>query len=421
MHPELVRKLSKPSKVASLFDWKKANNGTVLVLNFHKNRIGIAIGYHPSTVQSSTGGGGGAPASCYELEPLRFDNNNKNHNNNNSNGTCTINSARALSIASRGAINQSCLDRFSDIIETYKVCGVIVSWPIQHDTGRMGAACGRVIYALEQLWEQSNGGNNSNNDNSNSNNYNHNNHNNDDNDNNGINGGSRGLLSRPFCLWDAGHIDLKQRTDPSRRVDAFGRCASYGGSSSSSDSTSTSAKDSSDDHSILASSSSSSSTSSSTSTVPESNNSNNNSNTRNSKYFAGKEQYHEDELTVVVGIWNDFCKEHWPTLTLSPPTAISTKALTNFQVQEQQQQRQETQHINKSNNNNNNNNNSNDTKNNHPENNDQESSLGYDGKFIKVNDVFLLIVVCCLRVTLNKQLNKTNRNGSRYVIYRRTS
>ena len=419
MHPELVRKLSKPSKVASLFDWKKANNGTVLVLNFHKNRIGIAIGYHPSTVKSSTGGGG-APASCYELEPLRFDNNNKNHNNNNSNGTCTINSARALSIASRGAINQSCLDRFSDIIETYKVCGVIVSWPIQHDTGRMGAACGRVIYALEQLWEQSNGGNNSNNDNSNSNNHNHNNHNNDDNNNNGINGGSRGLLSRPFCLWDAGHIDLKQRTDPSRRVDAFGRCASYGGSSSSSssDSTSTSTKDSSDDHSILASSSSSSSTS--TSTVPESNNSNNNSNTRNSKYFAGKEQYHEDELTVVVGIWNDFCKEHWPTLTLSPPTAISTKALTNFQVQEQQQ-RQEAQHINKNNNNNNNNNNSNDTKNNHPENNDQESSLGYDGKFIKVNDVFLLIVVCCLRVTLYKQLNKTNRNGSRYVIYRKTN
>jgi len=250
MHPELVRKLSKPSKVASLFDWKKANNCTVLVLNFHKNRIGIAIGYHPSTVKSSSGGGG-APSSCYELEPLRFDNNNKNHNNNNANGTGTgtINSTRALSIASRGVINQSCLNRFSDIIETYKVCGVIVSWPIQHDTGRMGAACGRVIYALEQLWKQSNGGNN-NNDNSNSSN----NHNNDNN-NSGVNDGSGGLLSRPFCLWDAGHIDLKQRTDPSRRVDVFGRCASYGGSSSS-DSTST--KDSSDDHSILASSSSSS-------------------------------------------------------------------------------------------------------------------------------------------------------------------
>ncbi|OEU14684.1 hypothetical protein FRACYDRAFT_269638 [Fragilariopsis cylindrus CCMP1102] len=238
----------------------------------------------------------------------------------------------------------------------------------------MGAACGRVIYALEQLWEQSNGGNNSNNDNSNSNNHYHNNHNDDDNNNNGINGGSRGLLSIPFCLWDAGHIDLKQRTDPSRRVDAFGRCASYGGSSSSSsDSTSTSTKDSSDDHSILVSSSSSTSTS----TVPESNNSNNNSNTRNSKYFAGKEQYHEDELTVVVGIWNDFCKEHWPTLTLSPPTAISTKALTNFQVQEQQQ-RQEAQYINNNNNNNNN-------KNNHPENNDQESSLGYDARSVSVS------------------------------------
>jgi hypothetical protein len=378
MHPELVRKLSKPTKVASIFDWKKANNCTVLVLNFHKDRIGIAVAYHPSTVISSSGGG--APASCYELEPLRFDNNNKNHNNNNNNGTCTINSTRPLSIASRGAINQICLNRFSDIIEKYKVCGVIVSWPIQHDTGRMGAACGRVIYALEQLWEQSNGGNNNN---DNSNNHNHNNHNN--NNNNSVNGGSGGLLSRPFCLWDAGHIDLKQRTDPSRRVDVFGRCASYGGNSSSD---STSKKDSSDDHSILASSTS-------TSTVPESNNSNNNRNTRNNKYFASKEQYHEDELTVVVGIWNDFCKEHWPTLTLSPPTAISKKALTNFQVpeQQQQQQQQQAQYIN-------NNTNSNDNKNCPPENNDQESPLGYDGKFIKVNDVFLMIVVCCLCVTL---------------------
>jgi hypothetical protein len=391
MHPELVRKLSKPSKVASLFDWKKANNSTVLVLNFHKNRIGIAVAYHPSTVISSSGGG--APASCYELEPLRFDNNNKNHNNNNKNGTGIINSTRALSIASRGAINQSCLNRFSDIIETYKVCGVIVSWPIQHDTGRTGAACGRVIYALEQLWKQSNSGNNNNN----SNNHN-NNDNNNNSKNNGVNGGSGGLLSRPFCLWDAGHIDLKQRTDPSRRVDVFGRCASYGGSSSSD---STSKKDSSDDHSIIASSSSSS-----TSTVPESNN----SNTRNNNYFASKEQYHEDELTVVVGIWNDFCKEHWP-LTLSPPPEISTKALTNFQVQEQQQQ-QQPQNIN--------NNNSNDNKNYPPENNDQESLLGYDGKFIKVNDVLLLIVVCCLRVTLYTA-QQTNRNGSRYMIYRKTN
>jgi hypothetical protein len=406
MHPELVRKLTKPSKVASLFDWKKENNCTVLILNFHKNRIGIAVAYHPSTVIPSPGGGT-APASCYELEPLRFDNNNKNQNSNNNNninnGTGTI---RAVSIASRGAINQSCLNRFSDIIETYKVCGVIVSWPIQHDTGRMGAACGRVIYALEQLWEQSNGGNNNNN---NHNNHNSNNNNNNNNNNgvNGVNGGSGGLLSRPFCLWDAAHIDLKQRTDPSRRVDVFGRCASYGFGSSSS----TSKKDSSDEHSIT-SSSSSSSTATATATVPESNK-NKNSNTRNNKYFAGKEQYHEDESTVVVGIWNDFCKEHWPTLTLPTvtATATATQRVTNFQ--EQQQQAQNC-------NSNNNNNKSNDNNNYPPENNDQESSLGYDGKLMKVNDVFLLIVVRCLRVTLYTA-QQTNRNGSRYMINRNTN
>jgi hypothetical protein len=168
-----------------------------------------------------------------ELEPLRFDKN-------------------------QITIDEQCLDRFSKIIEKYKVCGVVVSWPLQHDTGRMGAACGRTIFALEQLWEQSNGGSND-------------------------------VLSRPFCLWDSGHVVPKQRKDPAKRVDAFGRCASYGHDKEEVESLSSTKDD----------------------------------------YFASIERYHEDELAVVCGVWNDFCKEHWPELyadSFSEPRELNSKA-----------------------------------------------------------------------------------------------
>merc|ERR1712224_311442 len=32
------------------------------------------------------------------------------------------------------------------------------------------------------------------------------------------------------------------------------------------------------------------------------------------EYFASAEQYHEDERTAVVNVWNDYCREHWPDL-----------------------------------------------------------------------------------------------------------
>lgn len=244
MHPQLMKKLSKPSKVASILDWKKMFNNTVLTLNFHKNRVGIAVASHPSL---------GTP--CMELEPLRFDDDNGNRKN------------------ISGSIDRDCLERFSDIIEEYKVCGVVVNWPLQHDTGRMGAACGRVIFALEQLWERSN-------------------------ENAMICEQRGGLLSRPFCLWDAGHVDL---ADPAKRVDSFGRCASYGKESEK--------------------------------PISRHNNDDDCSNSDEledrfeKSYFASKEQYYEDELTVVLGVWDDFCREHWPELNESRSSSSVAAAI----------------------------------------------------------------------------------------------
>jgi len=233
--------LSKPSKVASILDWKKTY--TVLAVNFHKNRVGIAIASHPSL---------GVP--CLELEPLRFED------------------RRGNSTSIVGAIDRECLERFADIIEEHKVCGVVVNWPLQRDTGRMGAACGRVLFALEQLWERSNETITMDEDESTD----HELHSNNNSHQRG------GLLSRPFCLWDAGHINP---ADPAKMVDDFGRCASYGKEGET-----PKAKEQLSD-----------------------------------RYFASKEQYYEDELTVVLGVWDDFCKEHWPELCAKNRNAIEAE------------------------------------------------------------------------------------------------
>jgi hypothetical protein len=198
---KLMSRLSKPSKVASTLDWKKVNGSTVLSLNIHRNRIGIAVASHPSFGDK-----------CIELDPLRF-------------------------ADDHITIDKNCLDRFSKIIEDYKVCGIVVSWPLQKDTGRMGAACGRVMYALEGIIDQS-----------------------------GESSDCVLSASRPLCLWDSAHIVPQQKKDPLKRVDEYGRCASYATTS------------------------------------------------KKEEYRASVEQYHEDEKTVVVRVWEDFCKEHWPDL-----------------------------------------------------------------------------------------------------------
>lgn len=87
-----MSKLSKPSKVASILDWKKTFHHTLLAVNFHKNRVGIAIASHPSL---------GIP--CMELEPLRFE----DHRGN----------GKGIVVA----IDRKCLERFSEIIEEHKV------------------------------------------------------------------------------------------------------------------------------------------------------------------------------------------------------------------------------------------------------------------------------------------------------------
>ena len=163
---KLMNQFSNPSKVASTLDWKRFSGSTLLSLNIHRNRIGIAVASHPSLGEK-----------CHELEPLRF-------------------------ADDHITIDKHCMERFQKIIRDYKVCGIVVSWPLQHETGRMGAACGRVLYALEEILDKSG-----------------------EIDENILS------TARPLCLWDSGHIIPKQKANPKLSVDSFGRCAQYGNTS----------------------------------------------------------------------------------------------------------------------------------------------------------------------------------------------
>jgi len=259
MKTQLLSKLSKPSKVASILDWNKSFDNTILVVNFHKNRMGIAVASHPSF---------GIP--CRELDPLRF------------------NSRNRKSIT--GTVDRKCLERLSNIIDEYKVCGIVINWPLQRDTGRMGAACGRVLFALEQLWERSYESSTAAKTSTDARTHELNRCNNPE---------QGGLLSRPFCFWDAGHIDA---AFASNKEDSFGRCASYGKKKQLSNSFK-------------------SPTLTRTLSQPFENEKSTEpwitAYRRDSKekyHFSGKKQYYEDELTVLLGLWNDFSKEHWPDL-----------------------------------------------------------------------------------------------------------
>lgn len=288
-----MARLSPPSRVASILDWNKTTAHTVLAVNFHKNRVGIAVASHPSR---------GVP--CRELEPLRFGDSSKSTNN----GGATTPARSRGGIA--GAVDGACLERFSKIIEEHMVCGVVVNWPLQRHTGRMGAACGRVAFALEQLWARSNEPSSSpasimapaartrgvaDTPHTSSK------------DTDKPDG--EGLLSRPFCLWDAGRT---HRADSSKHIDAFGRCASYGKDKEPSTSLSLFETT----RPLLCNADKSSSTSTTITTT-------NQCFYNEHNYFAGREQYYEDEHTVVLGVWEDFCREHWPDLRYSTSAAAA--------------------------------------------------------------------------------------------------
>jgi hypothetical protein len=110
----LLQVLTTPSKLASRLDWRKVHGGTILSLNIHKDSIDLALSSHPT----------------YGEGPFALE---------------------SIPLARKSKLSDASKSALSKIVEQHKVCGFVVSWPLQNDSQRMGAACGRVLHTLEQL------------------------------------------------------------------------------------------------------------------------------------------------------------------------------------------------------------------------------------------------------------------------------
>jgi len=192
-HSALLKKVLKPpSAVANALDWKKAPGGvaTAMTIDIHADRIGLAL----TTLRS-------------EKEYIRNIGHDLEYAHNASTeghnfSSCTLLDSISLKngISSseqkkrrRGIVSSEAKQRLNGLIHDHNVCGFVVSWPLQQDTGLMGAACGRTLWTLEQLL---------------------------DGDDNIVSTTPQGSLfassQRPLCLWDGAPKEH-------HRADAFGR------------------------------------------------------------------------------------------------------------------------------------------------------------------------------------------------------
>ncbi|CAB9512819.1 expressed unknown protein [Seminavis robusta] len=138
-HNNIMKFLADPSKLAAKFDWKR-KAGSILALDVGKDKIGLAVASHPESGESALA-----------LDPMPL--------------------MLVTRTGNRKVLDESVIQELQDVVETFNVCGFVVSWPLQKE-GRCGAPCGKVLHTLDCLVEESSSIVNQN---------------------------------RPFCLWDDHH------------------------------------------------------------------------------------------------------------------------------------------------------------------------------------------------------------------------
>ena len=237
-----MKALTKPSKVANALEWTKSSGGTVATLNVHADRIGVRISQHPTGTHRQSPSPPPSSSSYHSL-PLRRKGLHK--------------------------IPDSTRQRLADLVKEHNVCGFLVSWPIQGDTGLRGAPCGRTLYVMEELLQQPR----------------------DEPDDSSPTASltldqqpqqqqqqqhgrhqpqhrqkqqqqqqSLFVPSRPVCLWNGVH------NDPPPAADTFGRSPVFARTS------------------------------------------------HRTEHRASKEQYHQDESIVTLDVWEDFVQCYWPEI-----------------------------------------------------------------------------------------------------------
>jgi len=282
----LFQVLTTPSKIANALDWKQPVGGSLATLSVQTDRMHLFLTSHPDrekadstvpttsvSVSSSTSSSSSSTSSEYYSLPIRHQ------------------GQRHISPTTR--------HQLSEIVLDHKVCGFIVCWPLQAETGRMGAACGRTLFAIEQLLQPQPQHHHP---------------------------SSPPIFTpnRKLCFWDATlYTDAEpvdedatpppphhQSNSQQRRrrarptFDLFGRSAVYAQTS------------------------------------------------KTALYRASHEQYHQDEAINGQQVWNDFVQTCWPHLLVATDTVTNVpgdlffddKPQSQRQIQQQQRQRQRQHH-----------------------------------------------------------------------------
>ena len=138
----LFQVLTTPSKIANALDWKQPVGGSIATLSVQTDRIQLFISSHPSTLPTTTTTtNGDTPVPTTSVSS----------SSTSSSSSSSSEYSFPLRHQGRRHISSAMRHQLSEIVLDHRVCGFIVCWPLHADTGRMGAACGRTLFAIEQL------------------------------------------------------------------------------------------------------------------------------------------------------------------------------------------------------------------------------------------------------------------------------
>jgi hypothetical protein len=164
MQSSITKFLTSPNHVARVLDYQRAF-GAVLAMRITKNMMDLALTSHPTQdtyIQRLP---------SIPLQHVTIGNSNSNNKRN------------------IKTLHPSVVKELQDIVEDWDVCGFVVHWPVQQESGRCGAPCGRVLHTLDQI----------------------------------ASGNSKMLQNRPVCLW----LDGSSCAPAVQQDDAWGRSAVY--------------------------------------------------------------------------------------------------------------------------------------------------------------------------------------------------
>lgn len=285
----LMKAITTPARVASLLEASRGRR-PLLALEIQRHRIGMAMVWSPLggeddvewlpdlVVETTT-----SPPSLTGTG-TKDEQSHKQKTNRTTNTAGGPSKRRGISPPpaerrrrTRSATSTSSLqEQLTSTILSHDVCGLVVGWPVQKDSGKMGGPCGRVLYTLESMMmmdevqrnttpaaTRTSSTRSASSRSSRSNSY------------NSTRTGTAApcsslLLSsshRPLCFWTPPSV-LEEAASSGTTEDEWGRCAAYGRKAPM----------------------------------------------NKTLHLSSREQYAFDENAQAIDLWEDFWKSHWPEL-----------------------------------------------------------------------------------------------------------